>query len=41
VFDLAHDSIKVMTLHVSNGLGFLVVALVVAGRNARRRRRLA
>ena len=32
VFDLAHDSIKVMTLHVSKGLAFSVVALVGAGR---------
>jgi ATP-dependent exoDNAse (exonuclease V) beta subunit len=32
VFDPAHDSIKVMTLHVSKGLGFPVVALVGAGR---------
>lgn len=28
----AHDSIKVMTLHVSKGLEFPVVALVGAGR---------
>jgi hypothetical protein len=32
VFDAAHDSIKVMTLHVSKGLEFPVVALVGAGR---------
>lgn len=32
VFDPAHDSIKVMTLHVSKGLEFSVVALVGAGR---------
>lgn len=32
VFDPAHDSIKVMTLHVSKGLEFAVVALVGAGR---------
>ena len=32
VFDPAHDSIKVMTLHVSKGLEFPVVALVGAGR---------
>ena len=31
VFDPAHDSIKVMTLHVSEGLEFPVVALVGAG----------
>ena len=31
VFDPAHDSIKVMTLHVSKGLEFPVVALVGAG----------
>jgi ATP-dependent exoDNAse (exonuclease V) beta subunit len=30
-FDPAHDSIKVMTLHVSKGLEFPVVALVGAG----------
>jgi len=30
-FDPAHDSIKVMTLHVSKGLEFSVVALVGAG----------
>jgi ATP-dependent exoDNAse (exonuclease V) beta subunit len=32
VFDPAHDSIKVMTLHVSKGLEFPVVALGGAGR---------
>jgi len=32
VFDPAHDSIKVMSLHVSKGLEFPVVALVGAGR---------
>jgi superfamily I DNA/RNA helicase len=32
VFDPAHDSIEVMTLHVSKGLAFPVVALVGAGR---------
>ncbi len=32
VFDPAHDSIKVMKLHVSKGLEFPVVALVGAGR---------
>ena len=32
VFDPAHDSIKVMTLHVSKGLEFPMVALVGAGR---------
>lgn len=32
VFDPAHHSIKVMTLHVSKGLEFPVVALVGAGR---------
>ena len=32
VFDPAHDSIKVMTLRVSKGLEFPVVALVGAGR---------
>ena len=32
VFDPAHDSIKVMTRHVSKGLEFPVVALVGAGR---------
>lgn len=32
VFDPAHDSIKVMTLHVSKGLEFPVVALVGTGR---------
>ncbi|WP_208300038.1 DEAD/DEAH box helicase [Aquabacterium sp. A08] len=32
VFDPAHDSIKVMTLHVSHGLALSVVALVGAGR---------
>ena len=32
VFDPGHDSIKVMTLHVSKGLEFPVVALVGAGR---------
>jgi superfamily I DNA/RNA helicase len=32
VFDPEHDSIKVMTLHVSKGLEFPVVALVGAGR---------
>ena len=32
VLDPAHDSIKVMTLHVSKGLEFPVVALVGAGR---------
>jgi ATP-dependent exoDNAse (exonuclease V) beta subunit len=31
VYDPAHDSIKVMTLHVSKGLEFPVVALVGAG----------
>lgn len=31
VFDPAHDSIKVMTLHVSKGLEFRLVALVGAG----------
>jgi len=31
-YDPAHDSIKVMTLHVSKGLEFPVVALVGAGR---------
>lgn len=31
-FDPAHDSIQVMTLHVSKGLEFPVVALVGAGR---------
>ena len=31
VFDPAHDSIKVMTLHVSKGLEFPVVALVGVG----------
>ncbi len=30
--DPAHDSIKVMTLHISKGLEFPVVALVGAGR---------
>ncbi len=30
-FDPAHDSIKVMTLHVSKGLEFPVVALMGAG----------
>jgi ATP-dependent exoDNAse (exonuclease V) beta subunit len=45
-FDPAHDSIKVMTLHVSKGLAFPVVALVGAGRmpaegeDERRRARL-
>lgn len=32
LYDPAHDSIKVMTLHVSKGLEFPVVALVGAGR---------
>jgi ATP-dependent exoDNAse (exonuclease V) beta subunit len=32
VFDPAHDSIKVMTLHASKGLEYPVVALVGAGR---------
>lgn len=32
VYDPAHDSIKVMTLHVSKGLEFPVVALVGTGR---------
>ena len=32
LFDPAHDSIKLTTLHVSIGLGFPVVALVGAGR---------
>ncbi len=32
VFNPAHDSIQVMTLHVSKGLEFPVVALVGAGR---------
>jgi ATP-dependent exoDNAse (exonuclease V) beta subunit len=32
VYDPAHDSIKVMTLHVSKGLELPVVALVGAGR---------
>lgn len=32
VYDPAHDSIKVMTLHVGKGLEFSVVALVGAGR---------
>ena len=32
VFDPAHDSIQVMTLHVSKGLALPVVALVGAGR---------
>ena len=32
MYDPAHDSIKVMTLHVSKGLEFPVVALVGAGR---------
>jgi superfamily I DNA/RNA helicase len=32
VFDPAHDSIKVMTLHVSKGLELPVVALVGGGR---------
>ena len=32
IFDPAHDSIQVMTLHVSKGLEFPVVALVGAGR---------
>ena len=32
VFDPAHDSIQVMTLHVRKGLAFPVVALVGAGR---------
>ena len=32
VFDPAHYSIKVMTLHVSKGLEFPMVALVGAGR---------
>ena len=32
VFNTAHDSIKVMTLHVSKGLAFPVVALVGVGR---------
>jgi len=32
VFDPAHDSIKVMTLHVSKGLEFPVVVRVGAGR---------
>ena len=31
MYDPAHDSIKVMTLHVSKGLEFPVVALVGAG----------
>jgi ATP-dependent exoDNAse (exonuclease V) beta subunit len=31
VFDPGHDSIKVMTLHVSKGLEYPVVALVGAG----------
>lgn len=32
VFDPAHDSIKVMTLHVGKGLEFPALALVGAGR---------
>ena len=32
MFDPAHDSIKVMTLHVNKGMDFPVVALVSAGR---------
>ena len=32
MFDPAHDSIKVMTLHVSKGLAIPVVALVGVGR---------
>jgi superfamily I DNA/RNA helicase len=32
VFDPAHSSIKVITLRISNGLEFPVVALVGAGR---------
>jgi len=32
VYDTAHDSIKVMTLHASKGLEFPVVAPVGAGR---------
>jgi ATP-dependent exoDNAse (exonuclease V) beta subunit len=35
VFDPAHDSIQVMTLPVSKGLAFPVVALVGAGRPPR------
>ncbi len=34
MFDPAHDSIKVMTLHVSKGLEFPLVAMVGAGRMA-------
>jgi ATP-dependent exoDNAse (exonuclease V) beta subunit len=32
VFDPAHDSIKVMALHISKGLAFPEVALVSVGR---------
>jgi superfamily I DNA/RNA helicase len=38
MFDRAHDSIQEMTLHVSKGLEFPVVALVGAGRAIHRGR---